>query len=125
MIIKRNRSGYAKVQKYDPEMTTDGYLREQDKIEQRKQMLMKTNLYKSRIIDSVINSSLALQITLYYNFFWTFICFGLQLFSVSFKVWVFLPTNFSMARFFMIFVWVLASYGRLLLGYHANINENV
>lgn len=45
-----------------------------------------TNIFKTRVIESEINSSLFLQVLLYYNFWYSIVCFAFQLVSVSFKV---------------------------------------
>lgn len=45
-----------------------------------------TNKYKTRIIESEINSGLFLQILIHYNFYASFICFSFQIFANSFKV---------------------------------------
>lgn len=46
----------------------------------------KTNKYKTRIVESEINSSLFFQKLLYYNTYYSIICFAFQIFSLSYKV---------------------------------------
>ena len=45
-----------------------------------------TNKYKTRIIESEINSGLFLQILIYYNFFSAIICFLFEIVAITFKV---------------------------------------
>jgi hypothetical protein len=61
--------------------------KEEEKIVMKKQQEMKkTNIFKSRIIDTEINSSLILQIVIYYQFYYTLMSFFIQFTSVAFKV---------------------------------------
>lgn len=81
-------SQYEPVSQTDSERTRDEFLEEQERINKRQQEYSKTNLFKSRIIHTEINSSLIFQTVLYYHYFYTIICFLIQLFSISFKVMI-------------------------------------
>lgn len=45
-----------------------------------------TNKFKTRIIESEINSGLFLQVLIYYNFFSAIICFLFEIVAITFKV---------------------------------------
>jgi hypothetical protein len=61
--------------------------KEEEKIVMKKhEDMKKTNIFKSRIIDTEINSSLILQIVIYYQFYYTLMSFFIQFTSVAFKV---------------------------------------
>lgn len=46
----------------------------------------KTNLYRTRIVETEINSGLFFQQLIHYNYYATIIFFAFQIFSISFKV---------------------------------------
>lgn len=87
-LPRRNQinSGYQTVIQTDLDRTRDEFEEEQELTKKKKEEMSKTNIYKSRIIDTEINSSLTFQIFLYYNFFYAIICFNLQFVSVIYKV---------------------------------------
>ena len=69
-----------------------------DDLEEKKKMIEEeleendefelSNKYKTRIIDSEINSNLTLQILIYFNFCYFFICFALEISSIVFKIYI-------------------------------------
>ena len=69
-------------QPYSPEHKN--LLNEQEHV--IREQASKTNKYKIRIIESEISSNLFFQILIYYNSFYSVICFCFQIFSLSFKV---------------------------------------
>jgi len=85
-LRKKNFTSYDSINQSDPDGTRDEYLESQYKLEKKKEKYLKSNLFKSRIINTEINSSLILQIVLYYNFFYSIMCFLIQFFSACFKV---------------------------------------
>jgi hypothetical protein len=87
--IARNRSSemnYQQLNQEETERTRDEYLDEQEKLNQQKDHLSKTNLYRFRIIDTEINASLTLQIFMYYNLFYSCLCFLILITSIGYKV---------------------------------------
>lgn len=63
---------------------------QQNSIENKlKQESNKTNKFKTRIIEAEINSGLFLHILIYYNIFSTAIIFFFQIFTWTFKVYMF------------------------------------
>lgn len=83
---RNKKSVYDPVNQSDPDRTRDEFLEEQENLNKKKEGLLKTNLFKSRIIHTEINASLTFQIVLYFNFYWAIICAMIQIFSISFKV---------------------------------------
>jgi hypothetical protein len=83
---KNQKLKYEEISQTDPDRTRDEFLEEQEKLKDKKDELSKTNLFKSRIIHTEINSSLIFQTVLYFNFFYSIMCFLIQIFSVSYKV---------------------------------------
>ncbi len=121
----RLKNNYERLDQTDPDRTRDEFLEAQENLDKKKQEKNKTNLYKSRIIDTEINSSLVFHSVLYFNFFYSIMCFILQLFSASYKLWVFTPNNLSYTRLALLFVWIIFEMIRLDLGYKANIRQQV
>ena len=54
---------------------------------QKKEVHRKTNIFKSRIIETEINSSLILQIIIYYQYYFSLMSFFIQFSSVAYKVY--------------------------------------
>lgn len=84
-----------------------------------------SNQYKTRIIDSEINSNLHLQILIYFNFCFYFVCFALELSSICFKIYIYDHDPVLWIIFALEFVWVIIEPIKLYNGYYGNINENV
>ena len=98
---------------------------ERRELERQQEELNKTNLFKTRVIDSEINSSLVFQVSLYYNFYYTFLCFILQLSSCAYKAYIFKQNSFTVVSLVLVVIWFIASLIRLNIGYSANIQESV
>ena len=84
-----------------------------------------SNKYKTRIIDSEINSNLTLQILIYFNFCYFFICFALEISSIVFKIYIYKHDSIRWIKFALEFVWLIIEPIKLYNGYYGNINENV
>ena len=84
-----------------------------------------SNKYKTRIIDSEINSILPLQILIYFNFCFFFICFALEMSSIVFKIYILTHNSIRWIKFALEFVWLIIEPIKLYNGYYGNINENV
>lgn len=124
-IGTNTKNNYEQLNQSDPDRTRDEFLEAQENLEKKVQQKNKTNLYKSRIIDTEIHSSLVFQSVLYFNFFYSIMSFFLQIFSVSYKLWIFIPDNLSLTRLIMLFIWIIFEIFRLDLGYKANIKQQV
>ena len=84
-----------------------------------------SNKYKTRIIDSEINSNLTLQILIYFFFCYFFVCFGLEIGSICFKIYILKHNSIRWIKFALEFVWLIIEPIKLYNGYYGNINENV
>ena len=108
-------------------------IKENEKIMMKRQEDMKkTNIFKSRIIDTDINSSLILQIVVYYQFYYTLMSFFIQFTSVAFKVylivkkiWVFFPYQYNIIKIVLLTCWLIIDLERCNRGFKGNIEENV
>ena len=101
----------------------DTYLINQEE-EIRKREAQKTNKYKTRIIDSEINSSVFLATLIHYNIYYSIVCFSFQFFALLFKLWVFKLNSFTITRFILEIFWGIVEIYRLNIGFKANINES-
>jgi hypothetical protein len=84
-----------------------------------------SNKYKTRIIDSEINSNLYLQILMYFNFCYYLVCFALEISSISFQLYIFEHDPKLWIKFSLEFVWFIIEPIKVYNGYYGNINENV
>ena len=106
-----------------------------DDLEEKKKMIEEeleendefelSNKYKTRIIDSEINSNLTLQILIYFNFCYFFICFALEISSIVFKIYIYKHDSIRWIKFALEFVGLIIEPIKLYNGYYGNINENV
>lgn len=114
---------YLNASQNDLDTTRDDLEEERIELERRQEELNRTNLFKTRVIESEINSSLVFQISLYYNFFYSFLCFALQISSVSYKLYIYKNDNFAKCRLVLVLIWIIVEMIRLHMGYKANIQE--
>ena len=84
-----------------------------------------SNKYRTRIIDSEINSNLTLQILIYFNFYYFFVCFALEISSIVFEIYIYNDIAILWIIFSLEFVWFIIEPIKLYNGYYGNINENV
>ena len=82
----RNEQPYSTIAQNETDRTSDNFEEQNEILERRRADLLKTNLYRTRVIETEINSSLIMQIVLYFNFFYSCLCFPIQLFSITYKV---------------------------------------
>lgn len=87
--------------------------------------IAKSNLFRTRIIQGEINSSLLFQITLYFNFYYSLLCFVLQISSVSYKLYIYNYDKFPVVRTILVSLGIFIEQARIYYGYKANIQESV
>lgn len=109
----------------DLNSTRDDLEEERRQLEAEQEEMTKTNLFKTRVIETEINSSLFFQIALYFNYFYCYICFVLQVSSVSYKIYVYMTDKFDYVRIVLIILWLFVEHIRLFYGYKSNIQESV
>ena len=110
------------------EETHDDLEEEKKKIEEEMEEMDElelSNQYKTRIIDSEINSNLTLQILIYFNFCYYFVCFALELSSICFKIYIFNHDPVRWIIFALELIWFIIEPIKCYNGYYGNINENV
>ena len=66
-----------------------------------------SNKYKTRIIDAEINSILPLQILIYFNFCYFFVCFALEMSSICFKIYIMTHNSIRWIKFALEFVFLI------------------
>ena len=71
-----------------------------------------SNKYKTRIL-------------IYFNFCYFFVCFGLEIGSICFKIYILKHNSIRWIKFALEFVWLIIEPIKLYNGYYGNINENV
>ena len=84
-----------------------------------------SNRFKTRIIDSEINSNLTLQILIYFNFFYFFVCFALEISAISFELYIYEHEPLRWIKFALELVWFVIEPIKVYNGYYGNINEDV
>ena len=105
--------------------TFDDLEEEKKKLEEDKERMESSNIFKVRIIDSEINSNLHLQILMYFNFYYLYICFAFEISSISFRLNIFDHSDLFWIKFALLIIWFILEHIKLYNGYYGNINENV
>ena len=110
------------------EETYDDLEEEKKKLEEEMEEMDElelSNKYRTRIIDSEINSDLTLQILIYFNFCYFFICFALEMSTLCFKLYILISDPLRWIKFSLELVWLIIEPIKVYNGYYGNINENV
>ncbi len=110
------------------EETHDDLEEEKKKVEEEMEEmdeLEQSNQYKTRIIDSEINSNLTLQILIYFNFCYYFVCFALEMSAICFKLYIYNHDPVRWIIFALELIWFIIEPIKCYNGYYGNINENV
>jgi len=102
------------------ETENDKLITEEGKI---KEEAAKTNKYKTRIVESEINSNLLFATLIHYNIYYSIVCFLFQIFTAFYKFWVFHSDILSQIKIALIFFWGLVEIYRLHIGFSSNIDE--
>ena len=108
--------------------TYDDLEEEKKKLEEEMEELDEldySNQFKTRIIDSEINSNINLQIFIYFNFWYFFIAFAIEISAICFKIYIYNHDPFRWIKFALELVWAIIEPIKVYNGYYGNINENV
>jgi hypothetical protein len=98
---------------------------ERRRIQEQKENMEGSNLFKARVIETEVNSGLWLQEFLYFNFFYNFLAFSLQLSSYVYKYYIYDVAGVSVPGIIIILIWFVQEQARLYFGYAGNLQESV
>jgi len=84
-----------------------------------------SNKYRTRIVDSEINSNLSLQILIYFNFCYYFVEFPIELSCIVFQIYIYDTNPVNWIIFGLELLWAIMEPIKLYNGYYGNINEDV
>ena len=110
------------------EETYDDLEQEKKKVEEEMEEMDElelTNKFKTRIIDSEINSNLRLQILIYFNACYFIVCFALEISSISFQLYIYNDHPLLWINFALELAWLIIEPIKVYNGYLGNITENV
>ena len=105
--------------------TFDDLEEEKKRLEEDKERIDSSNIFKVRIIDAEINSNLTLQILMYFNYFYLYVCFALEISFICYRTIIFKGDALYWIKFSLLIVWFIIEHIKLYNGYYGNINENV
>ena len=105
--------------------TFDDLEEEKKKLEEDKERMDSSNIFKVRVIDAEINSNLPLQILMYFNFFYLYICFAFEVSLIAYHINIIKYDALDWIRFALLLVWFIIEHIKLYYGYSGNITENV
>ena len=124
MDIQDNSLNNMQNRNNDLNSTFDDLENERKKTQEELENMDDSNLFKSRIIETEINSSLFLQQLLYFNFFYDFLVFTLQLSSHVYRIYIY-DVKAAKTGTIVLIIWFLQEFARLYFGYTGNLRESV
>ena len=124
MDIQNNSLNNSQNRNNDLNSTFDDLENERKKTQEELENMDDSNLFKSRIIETEINSSLFLQQLLYFNFFYDFLVFTLQLSSHVYRIYVY-DVKAAKTGTIVLLIWFFQELARIFFGYTGNLRESV
>ena len=124
MDIQDNSLNNMQNRNNDLNSTFDDLENERKRTQEELENMDNSNLFKSRIIETEINSSLFLQQLLYFNFFYDFLAFTLQLSSHVYRIYIY-DVKAAKTGTIVLGIWFFQEFARIYFGYTGNIRESV
>ena len=124
MDIKDNSVNNMQNRNNDLNSTFDDLENERKRTQEELENMDNSNLFKSRIIETEINSSLFLQQLLYFNFYYVFLAFALQLSSHIYRIYIY-DVKSAKTGTFVLIIWFIQELARIYFGYTGNLRESV
>lgn len=124
MDIQDNSFNNMQNRNNDLNSTFDDLENERKRTQEELENMDNSNLFKSRIIETEINSSLFLQQLLYFNFYYVFLAFALQLSSHIYRIYIY-DVKSAKTGTFVLIIWFIQELARIYFGYTGNLRESV
>ena len=124
MDIQNNSLNNSQNRNNDLNSTFDDLDNERIRSQEELENMDNSNLFKSRVIETEINSSLFLQQLLYFNFYYVFLAFALQLSSHIYRIYIY-DVKSAKTGTFVLIIWFIQELARIYFGYTGNLRESV
>ena len=124
MDIQDNSFNNMQNRNNDLNSTFDDLENERKRTQEELENMDNSNLFKSRIIETEINSSLFLQQLLYFNFYYVFLAFALQLSSHVYRIYIY-DVKAAKTGTVILIIWFIQELARIYFGYTGNLRESV
>ena len=124
MDIQNNSLNNSQNRNNDLNSTFDDLDNERIRTQEELENMDNSNLFKSRVIETEINSSLFLQQLLYFNFYYIFLVFTLQLSSHVYRIYVY-DVKATKTGTIVLLIWFFQELARIFFGYTGNLRESV
>lgn len=124
MDIQNNSLNNSQNRNNDLNSTFDDLDNERIRTQEELENMDNSNLFKSRVIETEINSSLFLQQLLYFNFYYIFLVFTLQLSSHVYRIYVY-DVKAAKTGTIVLLIWFFQELARIFFGYTGNLRESV
>jgi hypothetical protein len=124
MDIQDNSLNNMQNRNNDLNSTFDDLENERKRTQEELENMDNSNLFKSRIIETEINSSLFLQQLLYFNFYYVFLAFALQLSSHVYRIYIY-DVKAAKTGTVVLIIWFIQELARIYFGYTGNLRESV
>ena len=119
-------ASYSDLNRSELNSTYDDLEEERKRLKEEKNLIDDSNLFKTRIIEAEINSSLRFQMLLYFNYFYLYLVTAIQLGSSIHRLYIYEHKKIiPKLRLILTIVYFIEENIRIYFGYIGNLGESV
>ena len=119
-------ASYSDLNRSELNSTYDDLEEERKRLKEEKNLIDESNLFKTRIIEAEINSSLRFQMLLYFNYFYLYLVTAIQLGSSIHRMYIYgYKKIIPKLRIILTIVYFIEENIRIYFGYIGNLGESV
>ena len=119
-------ASYSDLNRSELNSTYDDLEEERKRLKEEKNLIDDSNLFKTRIIEAEINSSLRFQMLLYFNYFYLYLVTAIQLGSSIHRMYIYgYKKIIPKLRLILTIVYFIEENIRIYFGYIGNLGESV
>ena len=119
-------ASYSDLNRSELNSTYDDLEEERKRLKEEKNLIDESNLFKTRIIEAEINSSLRFQMLLYFNYFYLYLVTAIQLGSSIHRMYIYgYKKIIPKLRLILTIVYFIEENIRIYFGYIGNLGESV
>ena len=119
-------ASYSDLNRSELNSTYDDLEEERKRLKEEKNLIDESNLFKTRIIEAEINSSLRFQMLLYFNYFYLYLVTAIQIGSSIHRMYIYgYKKIIPKLRLILTIVYFVEENIRIYFGYIGNLGESV
>ena len=121
-------ASYSDLNRSELNSTYDDLEEERKRLKEEKNLIDDSNLFKTRIIEAEINSSLRFQMLLYFHYFYLYLVTAIQIGSSIHRMYIYIygyKKIIPKLRLILTIVYFIEENIRIYFGYIGNLGESV